>query len=49
VFADGGACFEKAHRQAIQAAVGGNDRGPRAAGTHHAVDSVASEIKECEE
>ena len=48
-FADGGACFERARRQAVQAAVGGNDRGPRAAGSHHGVDGVASEIQDPEE
>ncbi len=36
-------------RQAVQPTVGGNDRGPRAAGSHHAVDGVASEIKDREE
>ena len=35
--------------QAVQAAVGGNDRGPRAARTHHGVDGVTSEIKDREE
>jgi hypothetical protein len=44
--ADGGACFERTHGQAVQAALGGNNRGPRAAGTHHGVDGVASEIKD---
>ena len=45
-FADGGACFERAHAQAVQAPVGGNNRGPRAAWSHHAVDGVPPEIND---
>ena len=48
LLADRGACCESSLRQAIQAAVRGNDRGPRTAGSHHGVDCVASEIKDRE-
>ena len=46
VFADGAACVEGADGKAVQAALGGNDRGARAAGSHHAVDGVAPEIND---
>ena len=48
-FADGGACFERAGGQAVQAAVSGNDRSPGAAGSHHGVDGAASEIEDRKE